>query len=366
MKKLTSVGKWLQLLAIGATVATCSAANQAAAPAGQSADAFKPAREFVATDGDVEKVVFTPDDKTVIGSGPYAVHIWRIDTGQLVRIRTVAYPDNTVQDLKIDASGKTLAYLVAGLQNEVVFVDVATGRRIDIRTGAVLTNEIAAGKPGEGSWQLPRGQDALTIPTGVALQSVKGGAVPRVAVGYSSGTVQLLNVQTGTVTEFQTTSNELRTVEFDTEGRLLWTNPEGYGRQSGANRLTIEKFPNSHASFTNNHLWMFSVANEKPVVRSYDAAANTFRNSYWQAVSEPVMELKPFANGRLLAMYETGNFGVHNLEGQPFGKPFALMSGVKEASDIPPTTMAISESGSIAATMRGPVISVFELSKLVK
>lgn len=330
---------------------------------GQQADklALQPKAEFVATDGDIKKLLITPDGRTLIGIGPYVVHIWRINTGTLVSKRSVAYPENIIQDIEVDASGRTLAYLVSGMQSEVVFISLETGQRVDVRSGKPVVAGGAAPKPGEGSWRLPSLPVKTTVPRSIAMQGRQNSEVTEVAVAYSSGTIQVLNLATTMVAEVQTKSLGLRSVEFDADGRLVWVGPQGYGTRWAKEAATNAAFPNTDSYFLHDRLWMISDADDQPVVRTYDTKLQKFTDVRWQATKDPVTDVKPLANDGFLAMYDNGDFGVHDVGGQFVGRSLSLNPAAAGASSLRTTDFAISPTGLLVATARGPVVSVYEL-----
>ena len=222
-------------------------------PAQTAGPSLERKAEFVAFGGDVTKLLIVEDRSIVVAIGPYMLYVWSIESGKLISHRTVQYPENRIRDVAVAPSGKVLAYLVSGEQSEVVFVSLDTGQRVDVGSGQTIAGP--AGKPGAGSWRLPaapRAGAAIPIPRSVGLKEKSAGQLASVAVAYSSGVIQVLDVAKTAVSTVNTDMTALREVTFNQQGTLAWVGANGYGTLNAEGKPANTPFPNSSAWLSDN------------------------------------------------------------------------------------------------------------------
>ena len=192
-----------------------------ATTAAQNSVTRVPIAEFVAQGGSISRTAIAPDDTYLVTMGTYILNIWDLtDPSRLPLKRAVRYPDNVLQDFKLNTTGDLLAYLVAGDDNMVVFMDPRSGRRIDPRNGqraAGSGNSLA-----NGYWKL---EDEKIPESLTAIHLGQPGA--SVAVAYAFGGISHLDIDTGRSNLIETDLHQLWDVEFVTPERLTWAGPYG-------------------------------------------------------------------------------------------------------------------------------------------
>jgi len=295
-------------------------------PAQTASPSFERKAEFVASGGDVTKVLVVEDRSIVVGIGPYMLYVWSIGGGKLISHRTVQYPENRIRDVAVAPSGKVLAYLVSGDQSEVVFVSLDTGQRVDVGSGQTIPGPAPADKPGAGSWRLPatRGTGAaVPIPRSVGLKEKSGSQRASVAVAYSSGLIQVLDVAKAAVSTVNTNMTALREVAFNQQGTLGWVGANGYGTLNAEGKPANTPFPNSSAWLSDNQWVMLSHRDGGSIVRTHNMKAGSPKDAFWKDNDYEVEELQPFGQ-QYFAMYRNGEFGMHDASGIPLGGHMTL------------------------------------------
>jgi len=334
-------------------------------PAQTPSPSFERKGEFVASDGDVTKVLIVDDRALVVGIGPYTLYVWSIDRGAMLSQRTVQYPENRLRDVTVCASGKVLAYLVSGDQSEVVFASFDTGQRVDVRTGEGIVGPAPTDKPGVGSWRLaaPGGTGAaIPIPRAVSLKETSPGRLASVAVAYSSGAIQVLDVGTGIASTVNTGMTGLREVTFNQQGAVAWAGANGYGTLNADGKPANTEFPNSSARLTANQWVMLSRRDGGLVVRTHDIKGAPPKDTFWKATGVEIDALQPFGQ-RYFAMYSNGEVELRDAAGTPLGARVTLPPAVT-MSGIHVTDIAVSPRGRVAVA-RGRVVTAYQISGTV-
>ena len=324
-------------------------------------------QEFFLPHADASKLAVSPDDRLLVVMGSYALHIWDIRSNRLIATLSVAYPENRLRDFVIDETGEILAYLVSGADPQVVFLDLDTGAKINVLTGAPARS---SGQAGDGTWVWPR--RSSDYPESVEVVGSPGTRLNSVAVAFSSGNIRLLDLGASEERTVSTGMVNLREVRFASDNTLSWVGSHGLGWQTAAGRNRSIEFPNYGAYYSHNK-WVLSaieLENYQPWLREYeyveDAMAYEMASDLYVAEGDLLDSDVEFitagpadSRGYLLA-YTSGRLQLIDDEGNPTNA-LEPRSHATEASEIAPTAITTSPSRRIVVLGRGPFVSVYEV-----
>ena len=193
--------------------------------------------EFSLVGADVQKIVVSRGGRYVLGMGTHTMKLWD-SRDNSYSTRAIAYPENTLVDVAFGDSGAFYAYLVSGLMNKIVFVDIANGAKIDIMDGSVCSR-IGDTSADCGSWKIWDG----SLPTTFAMSSLLTNPykVARIAVAFSDGNIQDWGIDEGVPVEmWESRISAPRTISFTRNGETIVAGSDGWSsRGFGASEVEV-------------------------------------------------------------------------------------------------------------------------------
>ena len=351
--------------ASGSSLSTCNVVALQSGP-----QRVEPITEIVAEGGDVTKLHITSDGNTLVTMGEFMLHVWDLPSGSLRFARTIVYPDNTLRDFAVDEENGTVAYLVAGNDNGVVFADLRTGN---------LTDPIMPAGAGARDWLLP----AEWFPVSIDML-YRDGQVDRVAAADAYGNVKITNLWAWGNDQVFSVGERIRTVHWLDNGALLWVGPRGAGLlMEGQNHffpvtnrqaytfgeeLLVERFVESRGTVVGYNAGMWSARIEAQPESLDEAVAPGNVTTSW--VAESRVDSAGIARvgsaegeGPLWQAYSSGELELRGRDGVLwFGE---AVSDIEEANGLPANAFAATPDGALVAVARDVVVSVYRLAEVV-
>ena len=339
----------------------------------------------------MQELVIDRTRAVVVGMGPYLLHIWSIrGGGELVARRSVEYPENTIRDFALDATGDVLAYLVTGIRNEVVFVDVVTGARLDIVSGGPAGS---GQRRGDGSWQLNEHLADGLLPRRVAIGHSTDRRLDGVAVALGAGKVLYWSVGEAAPVSMSTGLVRLDAIMVTPDGGVRWAGPGGWGERSadgdiarydlavpddlGISNVVGPTFVGNDLVYTVEaesavELRRMRATRTDAVVRLSPDAENRMWSDERAPVADPPYPSPPrfvgLSGGRThLELYDDGLANVRDDEtGDVLTFRLAGRTADGRVDSVGVEVDAREEgwSPALVATARGSVVSVYELAAL--
>ena len=334
------------------SVATVLVAANLGAAQGSGVERLEPIAEVVAEGGEIRKLDITSDGGTLVTMSELMLHVWDVPSGELRYTRSVAYPENKLQDFDLDERTSVVAYVSAGEENEVTFFDLRSGRRVHPGGSGV-------GEP--RSWVLP----ATWTPETVDLLDDQSGMV---AAADAFGNISILDVASWMDVAFST-NNRLRTAYWLDRDSILWTGPAGVGILGVDGTQEFVPMPHQRAYPAEHDVLLQRSIEDGTVVRAYTGAVfSGFRGGRLPAVAEwfsdPALGVagvvrldEELASPRYLQGYSSGRLELR--EGGDILWAGDAMSQIEEVNGLDAIAFDATASGDVIAVARDVVVSIY-------
>ena len=301
----------------------------------------------------MSKLDIVSDGSTLVTMSEFMIHVWDLPSGDLRYTRSVAYPDNRLRDFVVNEAANLIAYLASGEDNEVIFIDLTTGRKVH-----------PAGAPGPRSWTLPDDW----VPESV---DVVGGSDGEVLVANAYGDIKILDPTTWR--ERAVTTNErLRAAYWLDSDTILFAGPGGLGMWRDGGGSYFVDLPHQRAYADGGEVMVLRFMEGGTQVMGYlprwsTAIPQEFLTAGTELwVADPALDtagivrLDPDADGQHTHLhgYTSGRLELRGADGSVWGAAHAA-SRIAEVNDFDARTFDATATGDVIAVAREAVVSVY-------